>query len=641
MTTHPSASSPAPSTEQYGAILVRDAGMKARDGTFLATDVWRPALDGEPLPGPFPAVLMRTPYDKSLKATAESFGEFWARHGYLGVIQDVRGRFASEGEFYLLAYEGPDGYDAVEWVASLPYCDGSVGTHGTSYPGWVQTALALERPPHLRAMWVNQGGSNGNVTALRHHGALELRWLTWAVSHGITSPEAQRDPALQRELIQNTIEMGDWLRALPWSEGKSPVASLPSYERWALDLYLHADEDDYWRTMRGLNFEPHLDEHADVPVMYSGGWYDSYTRATTDLYRWMSERIGHQHLLMGPWTHNWLALDRRWSGEVDLGPEAAIAGNLAETRNHLALRWFDRWLRGVENEYATDPPVKLFVMGGGSGERTPEGRLLHGGTWRDEPAWPLERATPTDAYFHPGGLLSPDPPYEDGGSSTLRFDPDDPMPTISANTSSLNEIVPTPPRVALPSPITLMRVMTIQGGADQRTRPDLFGCEPPYGRLGERGDTLTFTSLPLQAPLEVTGPVSVTLHVSSDAPDTDLFAMLLDIHPPSDEWPDGYHLNICDGIMRLRYREGMDRPRLMVPGQVYEVAFNLYPASNFFAEGHQIQVLIGSSSFPRFDVNPNTGEPAGQHTSTRVARNTIHHSAAHPSRITLPVVPRT
>ena len=630
-----------PSKPEYGAMLARDVGMQARDGVFLATDVWRPARDGEPLPGPFPAVLLRTPYDKSTQMASEQFGEFWARRGYLGVLQDCRGRFASEGDFYLLADEGPDGYDAVEWVASLDYCDGEVGTHGTSYPGWVQSALAIERPPHLRAMWVNMGGSNGNVTALRHNGALELRWLTWAVSHGIRSPEAQRDPQLERELVDHTVHMGDWLRRLPWSEGDSPLANLPTYERWALDLLRHGDADDYWLTRTGLNFEPHYDRSADVPTMYSGGWYDSYTRATTDIYAALNERLEHQFLLMGPWTHGDASLDRSWSGEVDLGPAAPIAGNLAEDRNHLKLRWFDRWLKGVDNEYASEEPVKVFVMGGGSGERTAGGRLLHGGRWRDEAEWPLPRAVGTAYYFHAGGVLrSEEPPPADGGASAFRFDPADPMPTISANTSSLNEIVPSPARVNLPTPIALMRVITIQGGADQSTREDLFGCQPPYGPLAGRDDVLAFTTESLDQAVEVTGPVEVTVHLSSDAPDTDLFVMLLDLYPESDDWPDGYRLNVCDGIMRVRYREGMGNPQPMRPGETYEVSFQLYPTSNVFAPGHRMQVLVSSSSFPRFDVNPNTGEPIGRETGRRVANNTVHHSALHPSRITLPVVSR-
>ncbi len=629
---------PEPSLAHYGAVLARNVEMRARDGVRLATDVWRPAANGEPLPGPFPAVMIRTPYGRTLDRYQRE-GEFWAARGYLFVVQDVRGRFDSEGDFVLLANEGADGYDAVEWVADLPYCDGNVGTYGTSYSGWVQNALAIQRPPHLRAMWVNQGGSNGNETALRHYGVLELRWLTWAVSHGATSPEAQRDPSLARELQQHTVDMYDWLRRLPWHEGNSPLTRLPGYEAWARDLYEHADGGDaYWQSS-GRNFAPYLEVTADVPTVYSGGWYDSYTRATTDMYATLAGRLGEQRLLMGPWTHGDVALDRRWSGEVDLGPAASIAGNLARDRRHLQLRWFDRWLKGVRDGVDEEPPVRIFVMGGGSGERTPEGRLLHGGAWRDEPAWPLARAVPTPFYFRQGGGLDREPPGADEEASTLVFDPADPLPTISANTSSLNEVVPTPARVTLPSPITLVRVMVVQGGADQRTRADLHGCRPPYGPLEERADVLSFTSAPLAEDVEVTGPIEAMLYLSSDVPDTDVFVMLQDVYPPSADWPEGYRLNVADGIMRARYREAMDRPVLMEPGEVYELRFQLYPTSNRFVAGHRIQVLVSSSSFPRFDVNPNTGEPAGRHTRTQVARNTIHHAAAHPSRVTLPVVP--
>ncbi len=624
------------SKPQFGVVLARNVGMRARDGAWLATDVWRPASEGELLPGPFPAVLVRTPYNRTALLEA---GEFWARHGYLAVFQDCRGRFGSAGRFNLLADEGPDGYDTVEWIAELPYCDGQVGTYGTSYLAWAQSALALERPPHLRAMWVHQGGSNGNVSSLRHNGALELRWLTWAVSHGAVSPEAQRDPSLAAELVAHTEEMYEWLRKLPWREGNSPLERLPDYERWARQLYEHGDADEYW-LQRGLNFEAHHERSADVPTMYSGGWYDSYTRATTDMYTLHSGRIESQRLLMGPWTHGDLPLDHTWAGEVDLGDMAPVPGNLAPSQLELKLRWFDHWLRGVDNGVGEEAPVKIFVMGGGDGKPTLEGRLLHGGRWRDEPAWPLERAVATPFYLRADGGLETEPPQGPKvGASTFRFDPERPLPTISANTSSLNEIVPTPARVNLATPLALMRVQVIQGGADQRTRPDLHGCEPPFGPLEQREDVLSFTTDPLEADMEVTGPVEACLHLSSDAPDTDLFVMLQDLVPPSEAWPYGYRLNIADGIMRVRYRAGMDRPRLLRAHEIVEVRFPLYPTSNLFVAGHRIQVLVSSSSFPRFDVNPNTGEPLGRHTHSRVANNTIHHSAEHPSCIMLPLVP--
>ncbi len=627
---------PEPSQVQYGVALARNKGMEARDGTWLATDVWRPAEGGEPLPGPFPAVLVRTPYDRR-GDRYQRHGEFWAERGYLFVVQDTRGRFDSEGEFILLANEGPDGYDAVEWVAALPYCDGNVGTFGTSYSGWTQSAAALERPPHLKAMWVNQGGSNGNVTALRHNGAMELRWLTWAVSHGAVSPEAIRDPALARELQHNTEQMYQWLQRLPWHEGNSPLPNLPVYEQWARDLYEHGDDDDYWQ-QRGLNFEAHLDGSADVPTVYSSGWYDSYTRATTDLYVAAGQRFSRQQLLMGPWTHGEAPLDRTYSGEVDLGPDAPVHTDTAEGVKNVHLEYFDHHLRGVDNGIDASP-VRIFVMGGGSGTRDAAGRLDHGGSWRNEAEWPLARAVLTPFYLHPDGrLLRDEPPTEDGGSSTFRYDPANPLPTISANTSSLNEIVPQPERTTLATPIVLMRVMVIQGGADQRTRPDLHGCEPPYGPLEDRPDVLAFTSEPLAEDMEVTGPIEATIHLESDAPDTDLFVMVQDLYPPSGEWPDGYRLNVSDGLMRVRYRSGMASPAPIPPGEPVEVSFQLYPTSNRFVAGHRVQVLVSSSSFPRFDPNPNTGEPIGRHTHTKIATNTIHHTAGHPSRVTLPLV---
>ena len=184
----------------------------------------------------------------------------------------------------------------------------------------------------------------------------------------------------------------------------------------------------------------------------------------------------------------------------------------------------------------------------------------------------------------------------------------------------------------------MTRVMVVQGGADQRTRADLHRCTPPYAPLESRPDVLLFATGPLTEPLEVTGPISVTIHLSSDAPDTDLFAMLQDYYPPRAAWPDGYRLNVADGIMRVRYRDGMDRPQPMEPGRVYRIAFPLYPTSNLFAAGHRLRLLVSFSSFPRFDVNPNTGEPIGRHTRTRVATNTIHLSPEHPSSVELPVV---
>ena len=630
------------SEPRYEVMLARDLGMAARDGVHLATDVWRPAQRGEPLPGPFPALIIRTPYNRTGDRYARE-AAFWASRGYLLAVQDCRGRFDSGGEFVLLANEGPDGYDAVEWVAELPYCDGNVGTYGTSYSGWVQNALAVERPPHLRAMWINQGGANGASSSLRHNGALELRWLTWAVTHGAATV-ARDEPALAEELRRHGIEMYDWLRRLPWID-ETPLDGLPGYDRWARELYEHGDavsEDGYW-LQTGLNFEVHYDRTADVPTVYSGGWYDSYTRATTDNYAGLASRLGQQRLLMGPWTHGDLPLDRSYAGETELGAAAAMTSNAeifpGGSRRGELLRWFDCWLRDDDDDVRDAQPVRLFVMGGGSGRRNEDGCIEHGGAWREEATWPLERAVVTPFYLQPDGRLDRGEPPVDGDSSTFRYDPERPLPTVSANTSSLNQILPAPERVALPSPITLMRVMVIQGGADQRVREDTLRLDEFTGPLEDRDDVLAFETEPLSADLESTGPIEATIYLESDVPDTDLFVMVQDVYPPSDDWPDGFRLNVTDGLMRVRYRRGFDSGVLLKEEDVAEVRFQLYPTSNRFVAGHRLRVLVSSSSFPRFDVNPNTGEPIGRHTHMRVATNTIHHSAQYPSSVALPLVP--
>ncbi|XVQ06362.1 CocE/NonD family hydrolase [Spirillospora sp. CA-255316] len=629
-----------PRTDPEHAVLVaRKLMMTARDGVRLATDIYRPAsADGEPLPGPFPAIVVRSPYNtRSGGPSSQSAnGEFFASRGYLYVVQDCRGRYASGGDFTLLDNEGPDGYDTVEWVAALPYCDGNVGTQGTSLRAWNQNATALLRPPHLRCMWINQGGWNGARSALRHHGALELRWLTWAVVNGTNAPGL--DAEGQAELVRQGERIYEWLRALPWTPGNSPLAVLPDYERWALDLYTHGDEDAFWDNP-SRNFERYADESADVPTMYAGSWYDAYSAATVEKFKTLSARLAHQSLIMAPGIHGGPNFDRRMAGEVDMGEHAPLRGNLGRDRLHMMLRFYDRWLRGIDNGADEEPAVRYFVMGGGGGARNGSGRLVHGGSWRTAAAWPSHEPVPY--FLHTGGLLSPEPPAGTDASSVLRYDPADPLPTIAGNVSSLHELLPWPDRgLAKPAPDTLKRSLVIQGAADQVTRPDMHQ-DPPYGRpLSDREDVLAFATAPLTAPVEVTGTVTARLLLSTDVPDTDLFVMLLDLYPASEEWPDGYRLNIADGLLRVRYRHGLDKPTLLEPGEIAEAVVTIAPTANLFDAGHRIGIWISSSSFPRFDPNPNTGEPIGRHTRTRVARTRVHHDARYPSSVSLPLAVR-
>jgi hypothetical protein len=423
---------------------------------------------------------------------------------------------------------------------------------------------------------------------------------------------------------------------MPIKEGQTPLALAPSYERRAFDILTRGDYDELWKDP-SVNFQLHWDRFADVPTVFSSAWYDSYTQANLENYTGLSQRNeGPYHLLMGPWTHGDLTMGYTFSGDVDLGPEAPIDYNQAR------LRWFDRWLKGVDSRVDGDPPVRIFVMGGGGGRKDINGRLDHGGRWRDEQEWPLSRARAAEYYLHPDGSLRPDPPCERDSSTTYRFDPDDPVPSVGGNVSSLATLRPIPPYITDPTILPQAeRVEQIvkAGGWDQREREDVFGARPPYNMpLSTRRDVLVFQTPPLEKDTEVTGPLEVMLWVASDAPDTDFTAKLIDVYPPSEDYPQGYALNISDGIFRMRYRDSWEKPQLMKPNEVCPVTIILYPTSNLFARGHRFRLDISSSNFPRFDVNPNTGEPLGRNTRTRVALNTVHHGADRPSHVTLPVV---
>jgi putative CocE/NonD family hydrolase len=318
-------------------------------------------------------------------------------------------------------------------------------------------------------------------------------------------------------------------------------------------------------------------------------------------------------LIMGPWQHGVATVAQSWAGDADFGIDAP------EDYDALRLRFFDTALKGLDTGLREEPPVRIFVMGGGTGRRLPSGKLDHGGRWRDEVAWPLERARPTPYYLHGDGTLSPEPPGEDASSTTYRYDPADPVPTVGGNISAAEDVLPA-------------------GGFDQRGRPGLIGCGDALP-LNARPDVLTFQTPPLERDVEVTGPIGVRVWLSSSAVDTDVTAKLIDVHPPNVDYPDGYALNIGDSILRARYREDRGRPTPMTPGEVYPIDVVLYPTSNVFAAGHRIRLDVSSSNFPRFDVNPNTGEPLGVGGRMVVADNTIHHDAAHPSHVTLPIVP--
>jgi hypothetical protein len=330
-------------------------------------------------------------------------------------------------------------------------------------------------------------------------------------------------------------------------------------------------------------------------------------------------------------------MELSYAGDVEFGREAALP-----SFDELHLRWFDRWLRGVDNGLDAEAPLRIFVMGGGSGRRSGAGRLVHGGRWRDEREWPLARTRFTDFYLHGDGSLRTDAPREERSATTYSFDPANPVPSIGGNVSSLRDVLPLPAGIADPSYAGRgERTADIMapGGFDQREDPAFHGCRPPYLPLGSRPDVLVFETAPLQEPTEVTGPIEVILWVATSAVDTDFTAKLVDVYPPSPWYPLGYALNLTDSIARLRYRNGRERGEPAAPGLPMQVTITLYPTSNLFMPGHRIRLDISSSNHPRFDVNPNTGEPIGRDRRRVVADNTVFHERGRQSKIVLPIIP--
>lgn len=621
--------------EKYQVIVEEDVTIPMRDGVRLAADIYHPARGGRFLEEPLPALLERTPYGKGDVERRER-ARFFTRNGYVVVAQDCRGCHGSEGVLYFLAQEPEDGHDTVEWVASQPWCDGKVGTFGTSYMSWVQSALATQNPPHLACMFPNMGGWNAYTSTVRHGGAFELRFMAWAFWHAALNRQGLKEHPWVEDAL-NGCDVRDWLTRMPVQRGQTPLKLVPSYERWLFDIFTHGEYDDFWK-QPGFAIEEFVEEHPDVPVYLCGGWYDSYTRATLDTFVALDRRKKGPtvKVLMGPWTHGTTTTELSYAGDVEFGPEAALP-----SFDEVHLRWFDRWLKGVDNGAEETAPVRIFIMGGGTGRRTKEGRLDHGGRWRDEQEWPLARTECRNLYLHRDGALGPQPSEVEGACSRYPFDPQDPVPTIGGNFSSLDYLLPPPPDVdpaIIPGRLRRGHI-TPAGGFDQREGPEFFGCRPPYLPLSSRPDMLVFQTPPLEEDVEATGPIEVKLWVSSSAADTDFTAKLIDVYPSNEDYPEGYALNISDSITRARYRESWSEARPMEPGQVYPLTITLYPTSNLFKQGHRIRLDISSSNFPRFDVNPNTGEPLGLNRRTVVAENAIYHDRRRPSHLVLPVIP--
>lgn len=564
---------------------VRDVACTLSDGTKLYADIYRPAGGGR-----FPVVVNRTPYNKgAAQAYAYAHPVWYARHGYVVVVQDTRGRWRSDGEFYPVRNEASDGIEVVAWAADLPYSNGRVGLYGYSYVGLAQLLTAARRPPALAAIAPAFTGSDHYSNWTYNNGAFSLgfnAWWTLLLGQDTARRRGQR--ALEQQLGSAARRISEHCWTLPLGEF-FPSSELRSVAPYYYDWLAHPRRDTYWQQMSP---QERYDDIA-VPAFHIGGWYDTFVEGTlrnfTNLASRMADRRHEQRLVVGPWYHNpWASL----VGQTDFGPEAA--GRVDDHQ----LQWFDRWLKDAETDLDDLPPIQIFVMGEN--------------TWRSGHEWPPASVSYVDYYLHSAGransisgngALSHDPPGDEW-PDVFMYDPRDPVPSLGGRSCCVAELTP-------------------MGPANQR-------------RIAVRNDVLVYATGPLQQDLEVTGPVTAILWASSTAPDTDFTVTLVDVHPS------GCSINLCDGIVRARYRDSMIDPQPLVPGEAYRYEVQVGSTSNLFRRGHRIGVLVSSSNFPTYDRNANTGSDPGDvvQDELTVATQTIFHDSRRVSLVRLPVIPR-
>lgn len=592
-----------------------------RDGVRLATDVFFPEHAGR---GPWPALLERTPYDKRAARVneytrdhpevfgREELARFFTDAGFVVVFQDCRGRYGSEGRFTKYRGEAEDGFDTLDWIAGQTWCDGQVATMGMSYSAHTQMAAACLNPPALAAMICDCGGfSNAYQGGIRFGGALELKQVTWAFRHALRSRAAAADPLAKAAL--EATDLRDWMHRLPWTQGRSPLSPIPDYEQFLFEQWTHNTFDDYWKIPALYSSGWHKSMRR-IPSVHISGWYDPYAVTAVENFTGLSAAGHETSLILGPWTHG--NRSRTYAGDVDFGPDCTFEAGTGQDFVQFRIDTFRRHLLGAD--LPPDPRVRYFVMGGGDGHRNPAGRMNHGGTWHVAGTWPPEYSSPARLFLDAAGTLSDTLP-EAKGKRTFRFDPDFPVPTIGG-------------------PITSGAPLMVGGAFDQIETKDFFGATSPGMPLASRADVLVFETPPLEQAKTIAGDVSVRLFISSDRPTTDITAKLVDVYPPTPDYPHGYAMNLSDGILRTCYRNGFEQ-QCALPGEdVVELTLRLYPTANRFEIGHRIRLEISSSNFPRFDVNPN--HEVGQDLSAVKfsALNSVYSGPDHPSCLLVSVL---
>lgn len=557
-------------------VTERNVAVPMRDGVVLRANVLRPAGAG-----PFPVLIYRSPYGKEDEQKSyPTFAKAVAR-GYAVVIQDVRGRYASEGEFSPYRNEGRDGYDTIEWAARQPWSTGAVGTFGASYPGAVQWLAAVERPPHLKAMAPAMTFSTPR-NFFYAGGVFDLSWISWIFND--IAPGARLRQNLPGPRTDDEVAAA-WARERSRLESHLPLRTLPDFQQvapWYFEWLRHPSVDPWWdwAEIRGKY------SRVDAAVLNLSGWHDEAygpEGATTNFQGLLAARRGRSdpavHLLTGPWVHGVDSTMSSRSGDRDFGPAAAI--DYDET----VLRWMDRYVKGVANGVEAERPVRYFLMGADA--------------WRELDSWPPP-ARPVAVFLD--GAAAGD------ATGVLRAG-------ASVQASAASSFVSDP-----------VHPFSDPFGDD-------LGAHDYRALLGRPG-ALFFDSAPLTQDLEVTGHITAEIHLSCDAPDADLWVRLLDVAP------DGAAHNLMSpglDVLRASYRSGTRR-ELLQPHRIYILRLENLITSNRFLRGHRLRVQISAAFFPHFSRNLQTGQLEMDSAESRTATITIHHDRAHPSRLILPVV---
>ncbi len=556
-----------------GVVTEKDAAIPMRDGVILRADIVRPNQEGR-----FPVLVYRTPYGKEFALKDYTTFQRAAERGYAVVVEDVRGRYASAGEFRPYENEGHDGYDTIEWAARQHWSNGAVGTFGLSYPGAVQWLAAVENPPHLKAMVPAMTFSTPQ-NFFYAWGLWDLSWIEWIwdnIAPDVRTKKNLPGPKTYDEAIAAWKDAGPKMQnELPLNQLEELRGIAPYYYDWLS----HPPEDAWWQWCELQNKYGRV--HA--AVLNLSAWYDDNygpEGATTNFAGLLKARSAEQdpqtHLLLGPWVHGVKSTAKTNAGEREFGAAAAI------DYDEVILRWMDHYLRGIDNGVEKERPVRYFVMGENQ--------------WRESSSWPPAAAR--TAYYlartDEKGALSTQMPAKDAKPLSLVSDPS--RPVMNSYESS--------------------------GAHD-------------YRELAKRSDVLTFATAPLEKDLEVSGPIEAVAYISCDCRDTDLYIRLLDVAP------DGTAFNVMSpglDVIRASYRDLARGKQLLAPGKIYELRLEHLITSNLFTKGHRIEVQVSTTFFPNFSRNLHTGESERTSAKTQVAHISLYADRQHPTRIVLPIV---